>query len=474
MKKALFLVLVLAGLGLGGWRWRALNEARAAEKVTVPTGAVTQGRLVVTLPVTGALESAEETEVRSEIAGTLTHLYPDNTPVKAGDVIYQMDTKDLDDQREQQSRAVTDAQEALDTQIADNKTRLTQAQSDTDVAAESLKLTQEQAQAERERIAAQVQFAEGQTARSLRELVRAQKLASKNYIAGTKLRDAEKAYRKQQFDLEQQKGQQADVEKRTGEQIKDQDSAYKLSQHSLDTAKVDAISHEEDARIDLAEAERKLAEVDKKIAQCTVVAPVAGLATIQTNDNNWPERRPFRLGDAMEHGAAPIKIYDVNRMQVRCQIGEMDISRVHKGQSVWVTTPAQPDHRYKGTVEIVEELAREANVWQGGTPGKKTFGLLITLAESDPARLRPGMTVDLEIVLDSVREATMAPIRAVFAEKNKHYVYKAVGDGFVRTPVTLGTRNDLLIEVRGGIKVGDKLALALPPMPPAGHGKGKP
>ena len=156
MKKALFLMLVLAGLGLGGWRWRVLNEARAAEKVTVPTGAVTQGRLVVTLPVTGALESAEETEVRSEIAGTLTRLYPDNTPVKAGDVIYQMDTKDLDDQREQQARAVTDAQDALEIQIADNKTRLTQAQSDTDVAAESLKLTQDQAQAERERIAAQV------------------------------------------------------------------------------------------------------------------------------------------------------------------------------------------------------------------------------------------------------------------------------------------------------------------------------
>jgi len=309
-------------------------------------------------------------------------------------------------------------------------------------------------------------------ARALRELVRAQKLASKNYIAGTKLRDAEKSYRKQQFDLEQQKAQQADVEKRTGEQIKDKESAYKLSQHALDTAKADAISHEEDARIDLAEAERKLAEVDKKIAQCTVTAPVAGLATIQTNDNNWPERRPFRLGDSMQHGAAPIKIYDVNRMQVRCQIGEMDISRVHKGQAVWVTTPAQADRRYKGTVVIVEE-PRESNVWQGGTPGKKTFGLLITLAEADPAHLRPGMTVDLEIVLDSVREATMAPIRAVFTEKSKHYVYKAVGDGFVRTPVTLGTRNDLLIEVRGGIKVGDKLALELPPMPPAGRGKGK-
>jgi multidrug efflux pump subunit AcrA (membrane-fusion protein) len=72
------------------------------------------------------------------------------------------------------------------------------------------------------------------------------------------------------------------------------------------------------------------------------------------------------------------------------------------------------------------------------------------------------MTVDLEVVLDSVREATMAPIRAVFTENGKRFVYRARKDGFERAPVTTGDRNDLMIEVRSGVRVGDRLALERP------------
>jgi multidrug efflux pump subunit AcrA (membrane-fusion protein) len=72
------------------------------------------------------------------------------------------------------------------------------------------------------------------------------------------------------------------------------------------------------------------------------------------------------------------------------------------------------------------------------------------------------MTVDLEIVLDSVREATMVPIRAVFTEDGKRSVYRARGKGFERVPVSTGRRNDLMIELRSGVVVGDRVALERP------------
>jgi hypothetical protein len=138
-----------------------------------------------------------------------------------------------------------------------------------------------------------------------------------------------------------------------------------------------------------------------------------------------------------------------------------------------VSSPTAPDKRYKAEMATVEELAQEANVWQGGTPGKKVFGALIRLDEADPAHLRPGMTVDLEIVLGSVREATMVPIRAVLKEKNRSFVYRGGPNGFTRVSVTTGTRNDLLIEVKGDLKVGDRVALDRPPITPAGARRGK-
>ncbi len=286
-----------------------------------------------------------------------------------------------------------------------------------------------------------------------------------NYIAGTKLRDAEKTYRAQQFTLEQQRALQADVDKRTSEQVQDQQSAYDLAVHALATAKANNLEDMADASIHVSEAQRKLDEIDRKIAQCAVASPAAGLAVIETNAENWPERRPYRLGDQVGSGAAPVRVYDFTKMQVRCQIGEMDISRVHRGQDVFVASSASNGKRYRGKVAVVEELAQESNVWQGGTPGKKVFGLLVALSEADPAHLRPGMTVDLEIVLDSVRQATMAPIRAVFRDGNQSVVYRARQDGFERVPVTAGTRNDLQIEVSGSLHAGDRLALERPPAP---------
>jgi hypothetical protein len=294
-----------------------------------------------------------------------------------------------------------------------------------------------------------------------------------NYIAGTKLRDAEKAFRAQQFVLEQQRSLQADVGKRTDEQVQDQQSALDLAEHSFATAKANAQEDIEDNRIHVREAQRKLDDVDKKIAQCTVVSPAAGLAVIETNTDNWPERRPYRLGDNVGSGAAPVRVYDFTRMQVRCQIGEMDISRVHAGQDAFVLTSAAGGRRYRGKVAVVEELAQESNVWQGGTPGKKVFGLLVALSEADPAHLRPGRTVDLEIVLGSVREATMGPIRAAFKDAGRSVVYRARKDGFDPVPVTVGTRNDLQVEIKGDIRVGDRVALERPPAQPAKGGKAK-
>lgn len=465
MRRSFYLALLAAGVILG-FRFLAVGAKQDARDDSVPTAEVQLGSLVVTLPVTGVLESAEETPVRSEIAGTLVQICHDNLEVQPGDFICQLDTRDLVDERAQLEQALTDAQEALNTTEADSQTAVTQAESDAVAADESLKLAKENAQAEREKIDAQVKFAEGQTARAQREFERSQRLAELNYIAGTKLRQAEKTYRAQEFDLQQVRAQQADTMKRTDEQLQDEQSAYALALHALETAKADARADLEDAQIRAEDAQRRLDDVDEKIAHCTVTSPAAGMAVIETNTENWPERRPYRLGDQVGAGVAPVTVYDFTRMQVRCQIGEMDISRVHQGQEALVLSSAQIGRRYRGQVVVVKELAQDSNVWEGGTPGKKVFGILVTLDETDPAHLRPGMTVDLEIVLDSVREATMVPIRAVYEDRGRSVVYRARGEVFETVPVTVGRRNDLMIEVQGELKPGERVALERPPVDP--------
>jgi len=464
VKRAVLALLVAAALAAGGWWVRARTTARATVRQVVPTAAIKRGALTITLPVSGFLQSAEETRVISEIGGTLLYIQDNNEPVQPGDLVFQIDTKELVDQRDDLMQKLVDARAELDKAQADAQVQTSQAQSEVDRAQEALGLAEDKAQAERDKVAAEVRFAESEVARAHSELARAQRLAKLNYIPGTKLREAEANYRKQEFELERKRADEVNADKRTGEEVQQARTALGLAQQNLEATATSARLRLDDARVTVEQTERRLDEAQDKIDQCTVLAPTAGLAVVQTNRENWSERRPYRAGDRVSPGREPIMIFNLQKMQVRCQIGEMDISRVRAGQEAFVPSPSEPAKRYRAKVISVEEMARESNVWEGGTPGKKVFGVLVGLEQSDPAHLRPGMTVDLEIVLRELQHVMMAPIRAVFARGASKVVYRQRGEQFEALAVETGARSDLAVEVSGGLKDGDRVALAVPPV----------
>ena len=455
----LFFMVLLVALSYIVWRINPNFSQHDESGPKVSSTHVAYGTLVVSLAANGVLESAVETPVRSEITGNLIDIAENNKAVKPGDIVFRLDPKENEIKYEEQARVLADAQEALNTLTSDSDVRIAQATGDVTIAEEAYSLAEKKATAEVNKIKAQVDFAKGELARAESELNRNKRLAAKNYIAGTILREAEQLYNKKQFDLEQQRTSLDDAEQRTSENLKDQEHALSLARLTMQSTRANIEQNLVDARIKIADAQRQLDLAAKAIEQCTITAPVAGLVVVGTNTENWPERRPYRLGDKVSSNAAPVVIYDLKQMQVRCQIGEIDIERVRKGQQVQVTSSTQRDKRYRGKIALVAELAREANVWQGGTPGKRVFGVLIKLDETDDNNLRPGMTVDLEIITDSVRNALLVPIRAVFKRNGQSVVYRVKNKRIKAIPVTVGKRNDLQIVVAGKLKKGDIISL---------------
>ena len=485
MKRVVTLVLVVAVLGAAGWWLRERLAGPLTVALHVPTAEAKRQRLTVTLPVHGYLESADVTRVRFDptsqprgggltvmrrdgrmitFSGSLkiVELCENNAPVETGDLLFQLDTKDLIDQRDELAQSLADAQEALSKAEADAQVTVSQAESGVEEAQEALALAREQTQAEREKAAAQVNFTQGELQRVERELERDRRLAELNYIPGTDLRKTETAWREQKHTLEQQQLAQQNTEAQGAEKMQSAQTALELAQHEFDAARDRAASSVESAQIKLADTQASLDQANAQIAACRVVAPTAGFAVL---DTTWQsgERRPWRVGDELRTGQAPVMIYDLEKMHVRCQIGEMDISRVHEGQEAFVLSPSQWGRRYGARVGAVEELAREAEIWSGGTPGKKVFGTLVDLEESDPAHLRPGMSVDVEIVLEDLKNVITVPIRAVFRREGGRVVYRKRGQDFEPVPVTTGSRSDLLMAVGGSIRPGDAVALTRPP-----------
>ena len=66
-------------------------------------------------------------------------------------------------------------------------------------------------------------------------------------------------------------------------------------------------------------------------------------------------------------------------------------------------------------------------------------------------------------MLEDLKDAITVPIRVVFRRKGEAVVYRKRGQDFEPVPVTIGSRSDILIAIRGPIRPGDRVALTRPP-----------
>ena len=146
-------------------------------------------------------------------------------------------------------------------------------------------------------------------------------------------------------------------------------------------------------------------------------------------------------------------------MQVLCLIGEMDIGRVQVGQRAFIRLEAFPGPVFNG---VVSELAPMASP-QPGAPNIHVFELVIDIDEQDQ-RLKPGMSAEVEIVLETVAEALSVPLEALFEREHGLVAFRLANGTFAAVPVVIGHTNATAAVVDSGLVAGDIVALQDPNM----------
>lgn len=164
------------------------------------------------------------------------------------------------------------------------------------------------------------------------------------------------------------------------------------------------------------------------------------------------------VGDNVWGGQALLDIPDLSTMQVRCLVGEMDIKLMQVGQPASIRLDAFPGPVFQGQVAQLAPMATP----QPGAPDIQVFELVISIQEQDE-RLKPGMSAQVEIVLQTLPEVLSVPLQAVFEQADgSRLVYCLRKGQFVPVPVELGQRNATAVEIRSGLQEGDLVALQNP------------
>ncbi|MBN2164571.1 MAG: efflux RND transporter periplasmic adaptor subunit [Pontiellaceae bacterium] len=199
--------------------------------------------------------------------------------------------------------------------------------------------------------------------------------------------------------------------------------------------------------------------LEKNISMLEIMAPVAG--TISYGDPN-PRRRTQQqkeiiVGTTMNRREVIGSIPDLSRLIVNVDIPEISRSKIDTGMRAEMRIKALPNLHLSGVVEKISDMATNVNFWDKSSP--KIYPTVINLDQNDPS-LRPGMTVEVDMISEVISDVLYVPIEALFVKEGNVFCYVKKPVGLEDRQVTIGRSSSSYVEIVEGLKEGDQVLLS--------------
>jgi len=419
--------IALIALAIQRWGVPLYRQYFVPKKVEVyiPTTRVKQGLFVISFPEIGTLEAEKSVAVTAGISGKIIDLVDDGVMVKAGDQIALLDSKDIE------------------REIRTKKLEAKNAEADVKRAQAELALLQETNKTDLEQAQAQLEFDENELKLATEDLAKKQRLLEEKLVTGEQVEQAKGVVRSKELAVRKGKAQLI---------LKRMECESKERQKEADIRNLEFRK-----RL----ADEALAEAEEDRQKTIIRAPASGLVVL-TEDWMGDGRRKLQEGDNVRPQQTICRLPDLSKMIVKIRVGEADAPRVRLDMPVLIRLEAVPNKVFHGRVTNISSLATELSPWEGGTPGKKDFEVVVAVQENNPRIIKPGMTANVEFIEDRIKDALYIPIEAVIDEGGRTYVYVKNGKRYTKVEIKTGKFNDNFVCVKRGLKKGQVIALRDP------------
>jgi RND family efflux transporter MFP subunit len=214
--------------------------------------------------------------------------------------------------------------------------------------------------------------------------------------------------------------------------------------HDLFDRGIAARKEVEDADREIADAEADLAAARASLGAAQTSA---GLAVVHAGFSGVVAKRYHNPGDLADATAADpvIRIVDPKRLEITASVPIPDVPRIVVGASGHMKNPSGDDD------VPLKVVSRPAAV----DPGTSAVPIRMTFAGTDIAPV--GTPVQVTIDTEEHKAVVLVPAVAIVREADEVAVFVANGDKAERKVVTLGIENSEQVEVKSGIKTGDKV-----------------
>jgi HlyD family secretion protein len=265
------------------------------------------------------------------------------------------------------------------------------------------------------------------------------------------------------------------------------EAAYRSAQANFNAAKQNIRG----SQASVQSARAALSKANKDISRATLVSPMDGVISLLN-----VKKGERVVGSSMMAGTEMMRIADLRKIEVRVDVGENDIPKIHLGDSATVEVDAYNNRKFKGIVTQIASSnngAANSQLSSGGTD-VTNYKVYIRLLPSsyedllDPSKpkafpFRPGMSASADIQTKTHENRLSVPINAVTtrdksdsssksssknvttttekstdADELEEVVFILQKDGTVkRSKVRTDIQDINYIEILGGLNEGDEV-----------------
>ncbi len=201
-----------------------------------------------------------------------------------------------------------------------------------------------------------------------------------------------------------------------------------LSANDLDQLKFD---------LENARAVNRMAHLE--LSYANVVAPISGVIA----------ERTIKPGNFVQLNSAVFRIVDTSRLEATLNVPERELATLKPGLPVQLMVDALPGRPFQGRVDRVAPVV---------DAGSGTFRVIC--AFEGGGLLQPGMFARVKIDYDQRADALVIPRTALLDDESDPAVFVVRGGKAARAAVKLGYFDGQWVEVRGGLKAGDRVVTA--------------
>ena len=437
-----------------------------------------RGPLLISVTESGTITNKERKLIKSEVEGSTTILYlvPEGANVKKGDLLVELDSSKLQDQKTQQQITVMNCEASFIRARENLAVTISQGESDVAKAELAYKFAQidlakyqegEHPQAIH-RADADIEIAGEELKRAADKLDWSRRLEKQGYITRTELQADELAAKRAKTNLDLAESSKRLLIEFTHQRQLDQlRSDVTQAAQALERTKrkvaADRIQAEAELTAKESELKRQKANLEKtenQIAKCRIEAPVDGMVVYATTGQQ-PMRRtePLAEGSQVRERQELIYLPTDLAMQVETRIHEASLRKVRVGMPVRVTVDAVPGKIFWGTVSRIGLLPDAQSAWLN--PDLKVYTTLVDIKDQDES-LRPGMSCHAEIIVEHYQDAVYVPVQSVVQVAGSPVVYIPGKDHPIMTPIKIGLDNNRMVRVIEGLVEGQSVLLSPP------------